>query len=182
MMNGSHWRALLIYHPVVLLPSIKDKTHRMHVGFLLDVLSEIEWIAYGLPSFQKLHGLRLRLHVLCFQLACWWDGLYSKEITTGGLLYVHTVISHYSPWFEICDFRNASTERGEQFLAVAKRIFTRFTNRTAHNALLELFIRLHYEQKFKLDNHFDQQIEDKKVASLLSPFLDIDKHRSLLIF
>ena len=46
--------------------------------------------------------------------------------STAGLLYFHTIITHFPDWYEKWDFRNASTESGEQFFATVKRLLLRY--------------------------------------------------------
>ena len=79
----------------------------------------------------KIHGIRLRLHVLCFLFSIWGEVLYGDIKTTAGLLYFHTIISHYSNWYEKQDFKNGSTEFGEQFFEFA--IITEFGLGTLNN-------------------------------------------------
>jgi len=97
-------------HMRIVLPCIAA-ARRAAVALILDNLSEIIWISYTEPAAQKLRGLRLRLHVLTFIFANQFEQLYGTNIKDG-LLFLHKIISHYGPFFELSDFRNCSTEPG----------------------------------------------------------------------
>lgn len=64
-------------------------------------------------------------------------------------LYMHNVVSHAAEFYEKMDFRNASTERYEGFLAFVKRILKYSSNRNLGKAqaLREVFVRLHYRDQ-----------------------------------
>lgn len=154
-MKGALWRLLLADYHNTILPSA-DQTRQEQVELLLETLAEIVWISYTEPSAQKLRGLRLRLHVLAFTFASQFEQLYASCNITEGLLYLHKMITHYGPFFECCDFRDASAEAGEiyqlcihislgeAFITVLKHILLYFTNRKEHHALKEVLIRLHF--------------------------------------
>jgi hypothetical protein len=80
----------------------------------------------------------LLLHVRCFEFQTQIRNLYSSNLTGQGLLYLHTITSHYAEFFESYDLRSASTEQGEALLAIIKPILLRFTNRHMSEALEEV--------------------------------------------
>src|SRR5690554_4682350 len=69
--------------------------------------------------------------------------------TGGGSSYLHTMISHYGEWYKKCDFLSASTEPGEAMFATFKWILLWNTNRQEEDSLIEVLIRLHFQQKLK---------------------------------
>jgi len=145
-MKGMQWRLLVIHYQEVILPSIKDAQRRKIAGNYYRILAEIQWIVYGDIKMRNFRGIRLRLHVLCFLFNFWAKYLIGDSSSGNGLLYIHSIGSHFGDWFEGIDFKNSSTEAGEAFFAVLKRILLRYTNRT-EDALLEVFVRLHYEHE-----------------------------------
>jgi hypothetical protein len=113
-------------------------------------LSEILYISYTEPDAQKVSGIRLRLHVLCFLLVAKGVEIYGVvAMKRAGLLFLHTVQMHYGPYFEEIDFRNGSTEGGECWFSILKPILTQFTNRHQKEALLESVIRTELEFRNK---------------------------------
>jgi hypothetical protein len=58
-------------------------------------------------------------------------------------LYLHAVVSHLGDFYEVLDFKNTSTERGEAFLATMKHVVLRFTGRNFREAqtMREVLIR-----------------------------------------
>jgi len=112
---------------------------------ILDTLLEIQWISYAEPWIQKYKGIRLRLHLLCFLFAKQLQANY-HALKGEGLLFLHTITSHYGPWFEKHDFRSGSSEQGEQFLAICKR-FGNLSNRKQEDILLQILVRGHLEQE-----------------------------------
>jgi hypothetical protein len=44
-------------------------------------------------------------------------------------LYLHAIVSHLADFYQVLDFKNCSTERGEAFLASMKHVVLRFTGR-----------------------------------------------------
>lgn len=56
--------------------------------------------------------LTFSLHILCLKFGWQVSALYGTAIKQKGLLYLHNIISHFPSFYEICDFRNGSTEPG----------------------------------------------------------------------
>ena len=91
--------------------------------------------------------MRLFLHVLTIQLQITLCNQLENDIKGEGLLYIHTILSHFGDWFETLDFRNASSEAGEGFFARAKPIMQRFTSHQMSSSLVEVFIRLPFQSE-----------------------------------
>jgi len=106
--------------------------------------------------------IQLRLHVLCFLLAININESY--HLTGTGLLYIHTVISHFGPWYENCDFRNGSTESGEMFIAMCKNWALRYSSRRHDDALLEILVRLHFEAKVRRHCFHGDEVSRNKIS------------------
>jgi len=147
-MKGSLWRLLIVNYDLIILPCITDAKRREQLHKIFSYLSEIQAIAYAEPLVQKQKSVRLRLHILCFLLQLQLRETHPK-LSGDGLLYVHTVVTHFPIWYEDCDFRNGSTEAGEGFLAVCKCIVLRFSSRRSAESLVEIFLRTHYEDRVK---------------------------------
>jgi len=146
-MKGAKWRLLIALHQVSIIPYVTQERQDL-LQRIFTTLFEIQWIAYAHPKVQKLRGIRLRLHALCFILQCLIPSAYPKLFSKGAL-YCHTVISHFPRDYEVMDFMNASTEAGEVMFSQIKRILLAFSSRQKENALLELYSRWHYEQETK---------------------------------
>jgi hypothetical protein len=58
-------------------------------------------------------------------------------------IYLHAIVSHFADFYEVLDFKNTSTERGEAFLASMKHVVLRFTGRdfTEAHTMREVLIR-----------------------------------------
>jgi len=147
-MKGSLWRLLVVNYESIILPSITDLARRDKIRTVFSFLAEIQAIAYAEPIVQQQKCVRLRLHVLCFLLGVTLQKTHPK-LSGSGMLYVHTVITHFPISYENHDFRNGSTEAGEGFLAICKSIVLRFTSRKTDESLIEIFVRRHYENKVK---------------------------------
>jgi hypothetical protein len=148
-MNGKDWRKLLAQHELILLPSLPKEKADL-VKPVLRTLAEIGWICYAPCRVQKYRGVRLRLHALCYNLNDQFVAAFGIPTSGGSLLYLHTIVSHFAPWYELFDFRNASTEPGEAFFAQLKKKMLYYTNRHMDDALLETIIRLHQEHELHL--------------------------------
>ena len=112
-MRGVEWRLLLVNANKIVFPSILDSPRKNNVIKIFEILGEIQWIAYSEPWVRKYKGIKLRLHVLCFELCIQIKNTYEINSFGEGLLPLHTMISHYGQYYEEIDFRNSSTESGE---------------------------------------------------------------------
>lgn len=124
-LKGSDWRLMVVHYKEIVLPCISNLTRRAYTSKFFQTLAEIQWIAYGQAWFRSFRGIKLRLHVLCFQLSIWASVLYQEGSKSAGMLYFHTIISHYADWYEKYDFKIGSTEYGERFFTTIKRIMLR---------------------------------------------------------
>lgn len=136
-MKGALWRYLLVHYEEIILPAITDARRRESMRTIFSYLAEIQCIAYASPAAQKQKCVRLRMHILCFMLSIKMKETH-PHITGNGILYVHTVVSHFPFFYERHDLRNGSTEAGEGFLAICKGTVLRFTSRRATEALDEV--------------------------------------------
>lgn len=161
-MKGALWRLLCLKYKEIILPSITDPQRRELVAFVFSILTEIQWIVYAEPRMQKNPIIQLHLHVLCFLLAININESY--HLTGTGLLYIHTVISHFGPWYEKCDFRNGSTESGEMFIAMCKNWALRYSSRRHDDALLEILVRLHFEAKVRRHCFHGDEVSRNKIS------------------
>lgn len=139
-MTGASWRLLLVHYEDIILPSVTDYARREKLRMVYGILVEIQAIAYAHPKIQKFKQVRLRLHVLCFVFGLLLQQTHPSLKTDGeGMLYIHSILTHFASWYEVDDFRNASTEPGEGFLAKIKRIVLRYSSRRSEDALLQVF-------------------------------------------
>ncbi len=149
-MKGAQWRLLLVHYEDIILPAVTDPTRREQLRVVFGYLAEVQCIAYAEPAAQKSKAVRLRLQVLCFILGIELQQAY-PTLSGNGMLYVHTILIHFPLWYEKHDFRNASTEAGEGFLAMCKNCALRFSSRRPKEALLEVLDNILHVMK--LDFH-----------------------------
>jgi len=166
----------------ILFLSVSNVNRRQCLTMMFNDLAEIQWIAYGEPWLRKYVGVCLRLHALTFRLGYWLELLYKDRLTGDGLLYLHTILTHYGIWYEVFDFWNSSTEFGEQFFARCKRILNRYTSRRAAESLIELFVRLHFEDKLNLEENKLETSSESKIgkAYVTKQFKEIVIYPSIL--
>lgn len=147
-MKGAKWRLLAVKYEDIIIPQIANLQRQELIRSVFYCLVEIQWISYAPPKFQKQRPVRLRLHAVCFLLCLLLEKAY-PNLTNEGALYLHTIIKHFPEWYETRDFRNGSCEAGESLFNRMKHIALSFTSRHEDQALLEFFIRLHFERDVK---------------------------------
>lgn len=131
-------------------------------------MNELQWIAYQLPSTQQRRGCQLRLFVSAFTIGRLSRTLWGDAAMTN---YLHSILVHWAPFYLKYDFRNSTSEQGEAWLAILKRIFRSFSNRHPDQAILELLHRLKEEEavkemcrrKVKVVNRISTAYKERKV-------------------
>lgn len=130
-LDGQHLRILSLQYERIILPCIESESMKSVVANVFSVWLDLQWIMYCDPRLMTCKGIKLRAHILVFNLHI--ALLKYSQFANLKSLYLHEILYHLTDQTDIGDLRSSLAEQGESCVGSCKRVITKCSNRKLEN-------------------------------------------------